>query len=139
MTPQFLWDDPVVIEAARTCDYLFELYKADGTPQSLNVASVARFKLSLKANSSTPLLDIDSVGALTGGSIITVVSLGSGSVPAQVQVRFHQNDTKALTPREDYFGELGIVDASDGNVFKRAGFGLVALKPSPGGNVGLTH
>jgi hypothetical protein len=137
--PDFHWDDPLAIEAGRTCDYLFKLYQEDGSPEVLDPNSKVRFKLSEKANSTTPLLDIDSIDALPGGSLITVVSLGTvDEQPAEVRVRFHQDDTVSIRPRADYFGEIGVVDAADGNVFKRAGFGCVTINASPGGDVGAT-
>jgi hypothetical protein len=137
MTPTFIWDDPIEIEANRTCDYSFSLYKANGKPEALNINAKVRFKLSRAPDSETPLLDIDSIAALDGGSIATVLDLGVADMtPAQVKVRFHQNDTKELKPGLNYFGELGIVDVADGGVFKRAGFGSVSIKASPGGDVG---
>jgi hypothetical protein len=141
MKPEFQWTDPVVIVANRTCDELFKLYQANGKPAAIAANAVPRFKLAAKDDDPTPLLDIDSVTPLAGGSIITVISRGTINVDAAVvQVRFAQGDTAGLAPRDDYFGEIGVVDSAEtnpANAFKRAGYGVVIIKPSPGGNVGL--
>lgn len=142
MRPTFQWDEPIELEAGRTCDYVFSLYQPSGKPAAIPANSAARFKLCATADDATPLLDIDSVAPLTGKSVVTINSQGVQDVsPARVTVRFAQDDTKDFEPGAEYFGELGVVDASETdplNAFKRAGYGPVTIKPSPGGDVGLT-
>ena len=141
MRPDIQWDEPVEIEAGRSSYWLFKLYKPNGKPAAIDTAVVARFKLSRDADDLL-LLDIDSVLALDGGSVCTVVAYGTDDVtPAEVKVSFAQEDTADLTPGDAYEGELCIVDPSEANppnAIKRAGHGPVVIKPSAGGDVGLT-
>jgi hypothetical protein len=136
--PEFQWEEPIEIEAGRTCDQRFYIYQPNKSPASIHASAVMRFKLSEKASDETPLLDIDSVEALEGGSIVTIVGRGTQDVtPAEIRVTFDQDDTDELDEGE-YFGELGVVDSADGNRFKRCGYGTVLVRASPGGDVGLT-
>jgi hypothetical protein len=142
VTPTFQWDEPLEVDAGRTCDYDFALYQPNKKPAAIANNAAVRFKLSAAADDDTPLLDIDSIAALAGGSIITILSRGVQDVtPASVRVRFAQADTQLIEAGADYVGELGVVDASETsplNAFKRAGYGPVTIKASPGGDVGLT-
>jgi len=146
--PSFYWEEPIEIEVNRTSEHLVKLYKPNRKPAALASGDVVRFKLALTPDGDA-VLDIDSVGALDGGSICTIVSLGTDdTAPAQIKVRFAQADTlRIVTPTADgglglkageYFGEVGVVDHADDDAFKRAGYGPVLLKPAPGGDVGLT-
>lgn len=152
MKPTYLWEDPVEIDAGRTCDYKFKLYQPNGKPAAIVNTAVVRFKLCQSPDDATPLLDIDSIAPLAGGSVVTINSRGTQDVtPASVTVRFAQADTKRIVDpttsgglgfecRDDYFGELGVVDTAETNplnAFKRAGYGPVTLKPSPGGDIGI--
>ena len=147
MRPAFYWEEPFEIEVNRTAVYLFKLYKPNNKPAALASGDVVRFKLAATPDGD-PVLDIDSVGALAGGSICTIVSLGTDNTdPAQITVRFAQDDTQLIVASEDdgglglepgeYFGEVGVVDHADDDAFKRAGYGPVLLKPAPGGDVGV--
>ena len=143
MKPAYNWDDAdaaVEIAAGRSDYWLFTLYKPNGKAAALDGGAVVRFKLAL-TDEDDPLLDIDNLGGLTGGSIVIIVTRGTDEVtPAQVKVCFAQDDTADLDAG-DYFGELGVVDtaeANPANAFKRAAYGTVTVKSSPGGDVGLT-
>jgi len=141
--PEYNWDDAdaaVTIAAGRSDYWLFTLYKPNGKAAALDAGAVVRFKLA-ETDAADPLLDIDSVAGLTGGSIVIIVTRGTDEVtPAQVKVCFAQSDTAGLDAG-DYFGELGVVDTAESNpanAFKRAGYGTVTVKSSPGGDVGLS-
>lgn len=131
---------PLTIEAGRSCYWEFKLWKPNGRAAAIALTAVVRFKLSQQAGDD-PLLDIDSLGSLAGGSIIVVQSRGvDETTPAQVKVCFAQDDTADLEPGE-YCGEIGVVDAAETNplnAFKRAGYGTVIVRAAPGGDVGLT-
>lgn len=156
--PGLLWPpfDPskpsegVGIEDGRTCDYRFKLYKSDRSPLEIADDDVVRFKLSDDADSEDPTLEISSAAATGNGSVITIESVGDedAGTPAEVLVRFAQDDTDGLAAnddgtirREDYFGELLLVDNSEtdpADACKRIAYGPVTVLPAAGGDVGLT-
>lgn len=141
--PALLWEPELIeIEVRRTTDYKFKLYKPNKKAAAIDVADGVRFKLMLKPEDTTPLLEIRSGAVLTGGSTITVNVLGVDNVtPAEVTVRFGQGDTATLDWTKQHHGELSIVDDSETNpadAIKRAGHGPVTVQPAPGGNLGLS-
>lgn len=141
MTPSLQWEE-FEIEAGRTIDYLFKLYKSDGSPAGIEANDVVRFKIARRASDATPLLDVDSLAATDNGSLVTVVDVGvEGTSPAQILVRFAQADTIDFDYRTTHHGELSIVDASEtapANAIKRCGYGSIDVKASIGGDIGLT-
>jgi hypothetical protein len=138
--PDLLWE-PFEIEANRTTDYKFFLYKSDKKAAALAATDAARFKLSKAPDSETPTLDLISGAATANGSTVTINALGTeDTTPAEVTVRFAQGDTKGLARREDYHGELIVIDDSETappDAAKRAGYGPVTVKPAAGGSVAL--
>lgn len=143
MKPVLLWEPGTIeIEAGRTVDYEFKLYKSNKKAATIAVSDVVRFKLSLFPGDATPLLELRSGAVTSNGSTVSVTSVGTDEVsPATVNVRFAQGDTIGLDPKLEYHGELALVDDSDTappDAIKRAGHGPVTVKAAPGGNVGLT-
>lgn len=108
------------------------LYEADGNGLTLNADDEVRFKI-YRRNQATPALDIDSVGALTGGSVITITQTASA---AQVEILIAQGDTSDL--EGVYSAELSVVDSADGNKIKHCEDGQVTILPSAAGDIGLT-
>lgn len=138
--PAFLWE-PFEIQAGRTSDYQFKLYKPNKKAAAISGADVVRFKLTLKADDDDPLLDIRSGATLAGGSTITVNVLGvEDTTPAEITVRFAQADTVDLDWMKDHHGELSLVDDSETvppDAIKRVAHGPVTVQASPGGNITL--
>jgi len=123
----------IVVDAGRTIDFTVSLYEDDGsTAVNFATGDVVRFKLS--RNHGTPILDVDSVAALSGGSLITATN-GSN----EVTVRLGQDDTSDLYGV--YSGEVTLVDDSETgptDAIKAFEKGVVAVRPSAGGDVGKT-
>ena len=115
----------------RTVANTVTLYQADGTT---GVALVSGDKVRLKAyrrNGATPVLDMVSGAALSGGSSITITSLTS---PATATVTFDQDDTTSLDPGT-YSCEILVMDSADGSRIKHAQQGILYLLPAGAGGV----
>jgi hypothetical protein len=127
--------------AGRTEDFAWSLYDRDGEPLAIAVDDHVRFKLAATPG-ATPALDIDSVGATSAGSVVTIEVRGTAGVtPASGTVRLAQDDTSGLTARKYTGCELALVDNSEtapADAIKVCGRGTIDLKASPGGDVGLT-
>lgn len=119
----------------------FDLYKENGNAFALAVDDVVRFKLWKHEDNDglTPDLEVDSVGATTNGSVITVDTLGTDdTTAAQVTVKLAQDDLKDL-PAGYYRGELAYVDDSQtGDPIEVIARGDVHVIGSATGDVGLT-
>lgn len=139
--PSLLWE-VFDVEAGETVDYRFKLYKSNGSPLAIDPTDVVRFKLARRSSDATPLLDLSSANPTANKSSVTIESLGvDGTTPASVVVRFAQDDTRTFDFRITHHAELGVVDDSEtapADAYKRAGYGPINIKPSIGGNVGLT-
>lgn len=120
--------------AGRTVDFTVPIFEADGsTVIVLTNTDVVRCKVG--RGSATPDLDIDSVGALTGDSIVTIDTLD----PASVTVRLAQADTAGLLGIYDI--EVSVVDDSEttpADAIKAAEKGSIGFSPAPGGDIGKT-
>jgi hypothetical protein len=139
--PTLLWEE-IDVEAGETVDYRFKLYKSNKSPLALDLTDVVRFKLARRSSDATPLLDLSSANPTANKSSVTVESFGvDGITPASVIVRLAQADTKNFDFRVQHHGEIGVVDDSEtapDDAYKRAGYGPINIKPSIGGNIGLT-
>jgi hypothetical protein len=115
----------------------FKIREADKqTKIQLAADDVVRFKV-WDTHDAAPDLDIDSVGALAGGSIVTIDELGNGTTTdAQVTVLFDQDDVDDLAAG-NYYCELAIVDNSDDDRYIPVFRGLVVVEESPTGDRGL--
>lgn len=120
----------------RQSRYTFTMYESDGTTAAaISATDVVRYKIA--AADGTIKLDIDSVGATTNGSIVTVTQT---SAPATVEVKFAQLDLAEITAGT-YIGELSLVDdsqTSPADPIEPIATGPVLVKVSPGGDVALT-
>lgn len=120
--------------AGRTVDFTVPIFEANGTTAIvLTNTDVVRCKVG--RGTATPDLDIDSVGALSGGSVVTIDTLD----PASVTVRLAQADTLSLSGIYDV--EVSVVDDSEtapADAIKAAEKGSIGFSPAPGGDVGKT-
>lgn len=127
----------IKVERRRTVDYTFTLYQIDAaTGITLAATDVVRFKVFTKDGDIA--LDIDSVAATTVGK--SVVTIDSRDAPAQVTVRFGQDDVTTLTAKQ-YLGEICVVDDSETapvDAIKRVAHGRIAVLASGSGDVGKT-
>ena len=125
--------DPFVIylDKNRTVSHDIILYQEDGGGLTLNANDKVRLKV-FRRDASTPVLDIDSIGALTGGSLITVTNTASA---AMATVKFCQADLADILPGI-WAAELSVVDSGDSNKIKIAGRGTVAIFGTGGGDIG---
>lgn len=141
LTPYREWP-PFDVEKNSTADLVIKLYKEDGDEFALAAGDVVRFKMwPLNEDGSAPTLDLDSVGATAGGSIVTIDDVGvDGTTAAQVTVRIAQSDTVSLAKGE-YRWELAQVDDSEtapADAYKVAGRGVINLTGSATGDRGKT-
>jgi len=121
------------IVAGRTIDFTVSLYEDDGST-AVNVATGDVVRCKLSRNHGTPVLDIDSVARLSGGSFITA-SVGSN----EVTIRFGQDDTADLYGV--YSAEVLLVDESETyptDAIKSFEKGVITFLPGAGGDVGKT-
>ncbi len=122
----------VTIYKNRTCDYTVPLDQVDGTDVVLGATDVVRFKV-WRRDAATPDLDIDSVAALSGGSLVTIDNIATGATT----VRFGQGDTSSMDPGV-YNAEVSVVDDTETNpldAIKIAEHGIVHLLGSGGGEI----
>jgi hypothetical protein len=125
---------------SRTVEHQFTLYLADGaTPAALASGDTVRFKVWDVADAV--VLDVNSAGALAGGSIVTVDVLGTAGVtPAEVTVKLAQADVAGIAAKT-YQCELAQVDdsgTSPDDPIIPIGRGTLKVETSAGGDVGLT-
>jgi len=137
--PAIIFNEQLLIAGA-TEDFVASLYDYLDQPLVIQGTDVVRFKLALVEGG--PLaLDVDSIAALTGGSVVTITSLGSlPATPAAVTIRLGQADTVGLAAAR-YFAELGLVDDSEvnpANAYKVCGRGTFRVRKQLGGDLGLT-
>jgi len=122
-----------LLDANRTTDFTVSLYESDGsTAVNFVTGDVVRCKLS--RDGGTPILDIDSVDRLTGGSFITA-SNGSN----EVTIRFAQADLLSLYGV--YSAEVMLVDDSETHptdAIKSFEKGAITVRPSSSGDIGKT-
>ena len=123
----------LVCHRGRTNSLVLTLFEADDNGLTLNSDDKVRFKV-WRRNNATPVLDIDSIGALSGGSIITVTQTASA---AEATLKLCQADTASLDPGV-YSAEISVVDSGDSNLLKCAEQGQFLLLPSGGGDIGAT-
>jgi hypothetical protein len=120
--------------AGRTVDFTVPIFEDDGSTAIVLAASdVVRCKVG--RGTATPDLDIDSVAALSGGSLVTVDTLD----PASVTVRLAQADTLSLSGIYDV--EVSVVDDSEtapADAIKAAEKGSIGFSPAPAGDIGKT-
>lgn len=117
----------------RTSSDVITLYEADDNGLTLNSGDKIRFKV-YRRDQSTPVLDIDSVAALTGGSFITVDQIASA---AQVTLKVCQSDISIIVPGA-YDAELDVIDSGDSNLIKLAEQGVAHVLGTSGGDIGIT-
>ena len=117
----------------RTSSDVITLYQADDSGLTLNSGDKVRFKV-YRRDQAIPALDIDSIEALSGGSLVTVNQIASA---AQVTLKVCQADIASLPPGA-YEAEISVVDSGDSNLVKVAEVGSVNILQSGGGDVGAT-
>jgi len=117
----------------RTSSQVITLFEADENGLTLNADDKVRFKV-WRRDQAVPILDIDSIGALAGGSVITVDQTASA---AQVTLKVCQADIASIVPGT-YSASVEVVDSGDSNLIKVAEFGTAAFFPSGGGSIGPT-
>ena len=103
------------IYKGRTCDFTAKLYKQDKTAFGLAAGDVVRVKLwdYPDGNATAPTLDLDSAAPSANNSSVTIDTIGSdGVTPAQVTIRFAQDDTTLLS-EQWYRVEISYVDDSE--------------------------
>ena len=121
-----------------TSAFTLTLREADRVTKVVVTASdVWRWKMF--SVEGTIVLDIDSVGALAGGSVIDNISIGDGSTTDTTGVlKISAADTTSLTVGT-YTWQLLLVDESttdDDPIFVQTG--TIDVLPSAGGDYGLT-
>ena len=117
----------------RTVSETITLYEPDGNGLTLNSGDKVRFK-AWRRDQQTPILDIDNIGALSGGSLITVVQVASAAV---VTLKVCQADIASVDVGP-YDASIEVVDSGDSNLIKVAEHGICHLLPSGGGDIGIT-
>lgn len=123
----------IALAKNRSTQHVVTLFEADGTtPVILASGDKVRFKM-FRRDGSTPELDIDNVGALSGGSIIVVDDLD----PATITLTVAQGDIDE-TELGTWRGEIDVVDVSDSNRIKHAESGFCFVTETGGGEIGLT-
>lgn len=117
----------IIADRRRTSEHDIRFGEADG--DDVTVLPTDRVRVKISGTAATPLLEI------LGG---TPTSNGSSCTNANpTRLRLDQGD---LTfPAGIYDIEANIVDASDSNKIKKAERGVLHLRESLGGNVGLTN
>ena len=125
--------DAITARKNRTQDFTVTLFEADGeTAVVLAATDEVRFK-AYKRDGDTPILDIDSIAALSGGSVLTIDTLN----PASVTLRIAQGDIDDVT-LGTYRFDIGVVDDSDSDLLKHAESGILRILESGGGDIGLS-
>ena len=123
----------------RTVEYTFYLYESGGSvPVAIQADDVPRLKIG--RGTGSPLLDIDNIAALAGGSILVIDDLGDDENPAQVRLVLAQDDTADLA-QGVYSCELTVVDvdaAPIDNALLHVETGALNLYPSMGGDTGIS-
>jgi hypothetical protein len=117
----------------RTQDFAGTVYEDDGTTAVTGsaVGTVLRFK-AYRRNGATPILDLDSIGAASGGSILTF-----DRTTGAYTLKIAGGDTAGLPPLV-YDAELSLVDTGDSDRIKSVEYGVLNLLEAPGGDIGLT-
>ncbi len=123
----------IYIDKNRTVSEDIVLYQEDGGGLTLNVSDRVRFKV-YRRDAATPILDIDTIGTLTGGSIITVTQTASA---AMATLKICQVDIASIDPGA-YSCEIDVVDSGDSDLIKSAGRGVLVVFGSGGGDIGTT-
>lgn len=138
-TPELVWKEPIDLVAGRTEDFKVSLYKTNKKALALAAGDIVRVKVCRSPSDDEPLLELSDV-ATENGSIVTITGLGvDEQTPATVNLRIGQADTEGWSAG-DYFAEVIVVDDSETNpadAAKVAGRGIVRVKASPGGELGL--
>lgn len=120
--------------AGRTEQFSWSAYQADGrTPQAFESGDKVRFKLAVSAG-GTPVIDLKSGVPSSGGSTLTIESIGGVDTPASGTLVLDQDDTAVLSGLMHF--ELDLVDSSDSNRIKTFVRGKMRMLPSQGGDVG---
>lgn len=114
-------------------NWTIRLVDEDGARCGLGASDVVRFKLAT-TEGGTPVLDISSTSAGSGGSTVNIVSLGSSSADATGVVELRRGDTSSLSGK--YYFEVDVDDAGDGNRTSQPMRGSIVFRPSMGGNIG---
>lgn len=109
------------------------LYEADDNGLTLAANDEVRLKV-YRRDQATPLLDIDSIGALAGGSLISITQTASA---ATATLLVAQGDISAAA-LGSYSAELSVIDSADSNRIKVAEQGIVHILGTGGGDIGLT-
>lgn len=117
----------------RTSEQVITLFEADGNGLTLNSGDKVRFKI-FRRDQATPILDISSIAALTGGSVVTVTQVASA---AQATLRVCQADLTDIAAGT-YDAEISVVDSADSNLIKLAEVGSANILPTGGGGIGAS-
>jgi hypothetical protein len=117
----------------RTSYHSITLYEADDNGLTLAAEDEVRLKV-YRRDQATPILDIDSIGALSNGSIITIDQTASA---AMATLKVVQGDI-ADAVLGAYDAELSVVDSADSNRIKVAEQGTVHILGTGGGDIGAT-
>ncbi len=121
----------VFFNRRRTESQVITLYQEGGTlGLTLNLADVVRFKM-YRRDQATPILDVDSVAATSGGSVIVITQVASAAV---VTLTMGQEDLN-IDPGT-YESEVSVVDSGDGYKIKLAELGVVHVLGTGGGDIG---
>ena len=131
MEPTFFIPD-ITLTKRRTTLLRLELYDESGDALPIAADDELRAKV-WATDDATPDIDADTG---TTDSKVIVNSLGSSGVPADVTVRFHEDDTATLTAGTAYTFELHLVDHSDSDLAKPVCRANVTVLGTPTGNSG---
>jgi hypothetical protein len=123
----------IYFDKNRTVSQDIVLYQADGGGLTLNSGDKVRFRV-WRRDQTTPLIDVNNIAALDGGSIVTVTGLASA---AMATVKICQADIASVDPGI-YDAEIVVVDSGDSNLAKSAGRGICGIFSSGGGSIGAT-
>jgi hypothetical protein len=115
----------------RDHDFTGTIYEADETTEVVLAASdVLRLKV-FRRDAATPVLDIDSVAALAGGSVLAFTA-----ATGDYTLKINKADTSGLVVGV-YEAELSVVDDSDSDRIKVAEYGTIGILGAGAGDIGL--
>lgn len=116
----------VTIYAGRTADEVVSFWTDAAESVLATISGGDKIRIKVGRPGATPVLDIVSGTPLAGGSNVTLAN--------PCTVRFHQDDTRTLTPGI-YEIEAAVVDSTDSGVIKHAVSGVFNLLESQAGGV----
>ena len=129
--------EEVEVYTTRYKPIIRDLYDADGeTPLVITALDNVRFKV-WATDGTTPAIECQSL-VPGSGSYVAVTTIGSAGVtPARIVIHLLQADTTTLTVGTQYYGEVILIDQSDGSKAKPLGRFPIRVVGTAAGSVAL--